>query len=118
MVTVPPSIIAEIMPSKGKECAFFATAGERGIVKIWRSDTGKAVCEEKLLAGTHQGGELMDLMLWGEDKGLVTASADCCLKFLNISVSRILASKQCCNQQLASHTIRQPQILLSILSIL
>lgn len=87
MVTVPPVIVAKSMPSTGKECTFFATAGERGIVKIWRSDTGKAVCEGEHLAGTHRGAELMDLMLWGEDKGLMVASADCCLTFLSINVS-------------------------------
>ncbi|KAL0037148.1 hypothetical protein WJX79_002653 [Trebouxia sp. C0005] len=60
---------------------FFATAGENGTVKIWSSATAQCVYEQKGPASTA-GGNYIHLALMPANAGLMVASADCNLLFL------------------------------------
>ena len=64
---------------------FFATAGEKGRVKLWRSDTGTCVYEEPSGAGLVPGSaaaEYTDLSLLPGGAGLLAITADARLLFL------------------------------------
>ncbi len=64
---------------------FFATAGESGTVKIWSSATAQCVYEQKGPASTA-GGNYIHLALMPGNAGLMAASADCNLLFLQPKV--------------------------------
>lgn len=74
------------MKSKGgKPLVVFATGGERGTVKVWRSDTGEVMAQQQQLVGKHDGGEILALESAPND-GLMTAMADCTLAFWDCEV--------------------------------
>lgn len=87
------------MKSKGgKPLVVFATGGERGAVKVWRSDTGEVMAQQEQLAGKHDGGEILALESAPND-GLMTAMADCTLTFWDCKVHpvaclRVLTSQR------------------------
>ncbi|CAK0748051.1 hypothetical protein CVIRNUC_001810 [Coccomyxa viridis] len=63
----------------------FATGGERGAVKLWRSDTGQCILEQReglaATAGSSApaaaGEEIRDLQLLPGGRGLLAATGDC-----------------------------------------
>lgn len=69
----------------GKKPIFFATAGENGVVKIWSSATAQCVYEHKGHSHTT-GGNYVHLALLPGNAGLMVASADCNLLFLQPKV--------------------------------
>ena len=69
----------------GKRPIFFATAGESGIVKIWSSATAQCVYEHQGL-GTTAGGNYVAVALLPGSAGLMVATADCNLLFLQPKV--------------------------------
>jgi U3 small nucleolar RNA-associated protein 13 len=99
------SLIKQGLSSKAH---FFATAGERGIVRIWRSDTGSCVYtysgsssggssgsskkKQKTALGAAEvvaaaaGSELLELMLLPGGKGLLAATGDARLLFFHPKV--------------------------------
>ena len=64
---------------------FFATAGENGTFKIWSSATAQCVYAQKGPASTA-GGTYIHLALMPGNAGLMAASADCNLLFLQPKV--------------------------------
>lgn len=61
----------------GKPLVVFATGGERGKVRIWRSDTGEVVTEQESAAGAYVGGEITCLESIAQNQyGLMTTMAD------------------------------------------
>jgi U3 small nucleolar RNA-associated protein 13 len=61
----------------------FATGGEKGIIKLWRVDTGKCVYEQPASAAmaSSAAGGIVELALLPGAAGLVTATQDCRLLF-------------------------------------
>ncbi|KAL0028929.1 hypothetical protein WJX77_006509 [Trebouxia sp. C0004] len=64
-----------------RDSVFFATGGENGTVKIWSSATAQCVYAQKGPASTA-GGNYIHLALMPGNAGLMAASADCNLLFL------------------------------------
>ncbi|KAK9810337.1 hypothetical protein WJX72_008955 [[Myrmecia] bisecta] len=75
-----------VTDSKAKQCQFFATAGEKGVLKIWRSDTGRCVYEQSAEAGSNLGGQLTHVALLPGNQGLMAVTADCRLLFYQLQV--------------------------------
>ena len=67
-------------PTTDKKAVFFATAGEKGVVKIWSAATAQCVYEQQGL-GSIQAGNYVELGLTAGGAGLMAASADCNLHF-------------------------------------
>lgn len=78
----------------GKRPVFFATAGESGRVKIWSSATAQCVYEHQGL-GTTAGGNYTAVAMLPGRAGLMAATADCNLLFLQPKVSTVLPSVAC-----------------------
>ena len=57
----------------------FATGGERGVVQLWRADTGKCVYEQPAAAAAaaSAAGGIVELELLPGGAGLLTATQDC-----------------------------------------
>lgn len=73
------------LSSASKTPIFFATAGESGTFKIWSSATAQCVYEHKGPASTA-GGNYIHLALMPGSAGVMVASADCNLLFLQPTV--------------------------------
>ncbi len=56
---------------------FFATGGEKGVVKLWRSDTGACVYEEAAQQGGIEGGNIVEMAMLPGAAGLVSCTQDC-----------------------------------------
>lgn len=69
----------------GKRPIFIATAGESGQVKIWSSATAQCVYEHQGL-GSTAGGNCVAVAMQPGDAGLMVATADCNLLFLQPKV--------------------------------
>lgn len=76
-----PGTAVETESSPGKKPIFFATAGESGAIKIWSSVTARCVYEHKGNSSTSAGNHTYLALLPGS-KGLMAATADCNLQFL------------------------------------
>ena len=74
----------------GQRPIFFATAGESGVVKIWSSATAQCVYEHKG-AATTAGGNYTDVAMLPGNAGLMVATADCNLLFLQPKVQSALS---------------------------
>lgn len=60
-----------------KSPVVFATGGERGKTRIWRSDSGNVVAEQEATPGACIGGEIIHLeSMLHNQCGLMTALAD------------------------------------------
>lgn len=81
----PGTSIEEQSQLPGKRPIFFATAGESGVVKIWSSATAQCVYEHKG-SGPTAGGNYTDVALLPGNAGLMVATADCNLIFLQPEV--------------------------------
>jgi hypothetical protein len=71
-------------PAPGKPApVFFATGGEKGVVRLWRSDTGRCVYEQPAAAAAAAAaaGGIMELELLPGAAGLLAATQDCRLLF-------------------------------------
>lgn len=101
-----------------KKPLFVATAGERGVLRIWRTDTGSCVYthhgssssllqqgpgkgKKRAAAGdgsdaTAAGSEFLELMLLPGGKGLMAATGDARLLFFYPSVSTGPHWRCCC----------------------
>ena len=75
----------------GKRPIFFATAGESGRVKIWSSASGQCVYEHQGL-GTTAGGNFVAVAALPGSAGLMVATADCNLLFLQPKVNQLYQS--------------------------
>ena len=60
----------------GKKCVHFAVAGEKGLVEVWRSDTGRCVLRQQLPIGLLEGGDLTALHLLSDSRTLLATTAD------------------------------------------
>ena len=69
-----------------KKAVFFATAGEKGVVKVWSAATAECVSEHKGQS-SMQAGNYVELALLPDGAGLMAASADCNLHFFTPQVS-------------------------------
>ena len=69
----------------GKRPIFFATAGESGTIKIWSSATAQCVYEHQGLS-TTAGVNYVAVALLPGSAGLMVATADCNLQFLQPKV--------------------------------
>ena len=63
----------------------FATAGEKGVVKVWSAATGQCLYEQASQGGS-QAGNFVDLALLPAAAGLMAASADCNIHFFDPKV--------------------------------
>lgn len=63
----------------------FATAGEKGAIKVWSAATGQCLYEEKGMSGM-QAANYVELALLPGGAGLLAASADCNLHFFQPQV--------------------------------
>ncbi|GMH45250.1 hypothetical protein BSKO_13207 [Bryopsis sp. KO-2023] len=89
LVCLPcPKTLKKSKQSAKKPLVIFATGGERGFLKIWRSDTANSIAEQKKLAGAHDGGEITSLDIVSGQNGsvIMTSMADCTLAFWNYEV--------------------------------
>ena len=59
-----------------KKVLCFATGGEKGVVRIWRADTGTCLYEQKSGAAAAAGG-IQELQLLPGGEGVMTATQDC-----------------------------------------
>ncbi|PRW60889.1 transducin beta 3 isoform A [Chlorella sorokiniana] len=68
--------------SKGPPVCF-ATGGEKGVVKLWRADTGKLLYEQPAAAAvaSSSAGGIVELALLPSGDGLLTATQDCRLLY-------------------------------------
>lgn len=86
-----------------KKAICFATAGEKGIIKVWSAATAQCLHELKGQGGM-QAGNYVELALLPGGAGLMAASADCNLHFfdpkvLHAHISRFLMAVSAdCNQ--------------------
>ena len=78
-----------------KKAVFFATAGEKGVVKIWSAATAQCVYEQQGL-GSIQAGNYVELGLMAGGAGLMAASADCNLHFFAPQVMTLWILAWCC----------------------
>lgn len=78
----------------GKRPVFFATGGESGRVKIWSSATAQCVYEH-LGLGTTAGGNYTAVAMLPGHAGLMAATADCNLLFLQPKVLTVLPNVAC-----------------------
>ena len=72
--------------STDSKAVCFATAGEKGVVKVWSAGTGQCVYEQSG-QGSIEAGNLVELALLPGGSGLMTASADCNLQFYKPQVT-------------------------------
>ena len=70
----------------GKKCVHFAVAGEKGLVEVWRSDTGRCVLRQQLPTGLLEGGELTALHLLSDGRTLLATTADFRILFVGAQV--------------------------------
>ena len=77
-----------------KKAVFFATAGEKGVVKIWSAATAECVYEHKGQSGM-QAGNYVELALLPDGAGLMAASADCNLHFFTPQVLLFVHLAKC-----------------------
>ena len=80
-----PGTAVDTESSPAKKPIFFATAGESGVIKIWSSVTARCVYEHKGNSSTSAGNHTYLALLPGS-KGLMAATADCNLQFLEPKV--------------------------------
>lgn len=84
---LPPSMAFPGVPNQPGEAGgkaaksqlvAFATGGEKGVVKLWRSDTGKCVYEQpsSAAAASSAAGGIVELALLASAGGLLTATQD------------------------------------------
>lgn len=88
----PGTAAAAAAASKpGSKIVLFATAGEKGSLRLWRSDSGACLYEKAVYAeGTafSSADELTDLLLAPGGAGLVAATSDARLLFYGVQVRR------------------------------
>lgn len=68
-----------------KEDHWFATAGEKGVVKVWSALQGKCIGEQAALGTIEEGSELTSLER-GQDGNLMSATQDGRIAIIAISV--------------------------------
>jgi U3 small nucleolar RNA-associated protein 13 len=75
---------------------YFATGGQKGLVKLWRSDTGKCFYEQPAVAAQASGaaGGVEDMVLLPGAAGLLTATQDCRLLFHHLEGDTLAVSRQ------------------------
>lgn len=71
---------------KSSKPVYFATAGEKGAIKIWRSDSGACVYQKAISDTPFSTDELLDLMLLPGGAGLMACTADARLLFYSVQV--------------------------------
>lgn len=69
------------------KAVLFATAGEKGVLKVWSAATGHCVYEQPS-QGVTQAGNFVSLALLPGAAGLMAASADCNIHFFNPKVGK------------------------------
>ena len=74
----------------------FATGGEKGVVRLWRADTGQCVYEQPagLAAASNAAGGILELELLPGGSGLLAATQDCRLLFHAPVGADLAASRQ------------------------
>lgn len=85
-----PGTATEPSSSPGKRPVIFATAGEKGVIKVWSSASGGCVYEQQGRGSTAAGNYTWLALIPGA-QGLVAATADCNLQFLHPTVTLLIA---------------------------
>lgn len=74
----------------------FATGGEKGVVRLWRADTGQCVYEQpaSLAAASTSAGGILELDVLPGGAGLLAATQDCRLLFHSPAGGDLAAARQ------------------------
>ena len=93
-----------------KKAVFFATAGEKGVIKVWRSDTATCVYTHDSPDGVGVAQNYVELALLPGGAGLLAASADARILFLQPQVRWGLSVHTCSTKGGGGSAFLRPQV--------